>query len=235
MKMKTMFVLLCVASMSTGAFAMTFMGPPTAGLEQGKFQAGYVFSYGKMDIDGEDDEGDYNYTLKDFEMTSHYFDLGYGMADNLEFNVLLGMASGDLDEVEGDEGTEKVDFCGDNQFSFGFNAKYTFIDDEKIDWGAMFQMTSFSTEDEDVEIEAYDYLIGVGPTVDMGGWNLYGGAYFYMLDGEAGPDNDCIEEADSFGGYVGAGFEIMENTNLAIEGAFSSDTMGIGLSVLFGF
>ena len=112
------------------------------------------------------------------------------------------------------------------------------MDDETIDWGAMLQMTWLSGDGKwegyDEEFDAYDLQIAVGPTIDMGGWDLYGGGYFYMLDGELkakGQWKDDLEEEDSFGGFVGATCEIMKNTDLAVECIFSRDTVGIGVNI----
>jgi hypothetical protein len=244
MNMKKVVVLMCVVSMSAGASASSFMGPPTAELEQGQWKAGYIFSYSELDIEGtETSLADEKYTFKPGEITRHYFDLGYGLAENLELNLLLGVASVDLGDFEYDDGdVSPGDFTGSDDCSYGFNAKCTFVDDETIDWGAMLQMTWFSGdgkwEGNDEEFDAYDLQIAVGPTIDMGGWDLYGGGYFYMLDGDLkaiGIWKDDLEEEDKYGGYVGAACKIMKNTDLTIECIFSRDTLGIGANIGWRF
>jgi len=246
--MKQLVVLMCVASMSAGALAFSFMGPPTAELEQGEWKAGYIFSYSELDIEGTESSWlDEKYTFKPGEITRHYFDLGYGLVENFELNLLLGVASVDLGDFEYDDGgVSPGDFTGSDDFSWGFNAKYTFVDDETIDWGAMFQMTWFSGDGKwegyDEEFDGYDMQIAVGPTIDMGGWDLYGGGYYYMLDADLKAKDhgtriwtDDLEEHDKYGGYVGAAFKIMENTDLAVECAFSRDTIGIGANIGWRF
>lgn len=227
MSMKNVLVLMCVASISTGAMAWTMLGPATAELDPGQWSAGYSYTYAESDVEAS--IFGISVTLEDVEIDRHYFDLGYGLAENCELNLLLGVAGTEADDIG---------FDGSNDFSWGFNTKYTFIDDETIDWGVMYQMTWLSPDDAGVEIDGYDIQVAAGPTIDMGGWDLYAGAWYYMLDAEIealGITIFDLEEEDSFGGYVGAGFEIMENTDVNVEYAFSSDSMGIGASIEFRF
>ena len=104
------------------------------------------------------------------------------------------------------------------------------------------------SEEQQIDWETYDLLIAVGPTVDMGGWNLYGGPFYYMLDGDL--DMEGYEtwatgtgiweasgdlEADGIGGFVGAQFTLMEKCDLTAEFSFTGDGMaiGAGVAVLF--
>jgi hypothetical protein len=227
MNVKNVLVLLCVAAMSSGAFAWTMLGPATAELDPGQWSAGYSYTYAETDLDFS--VFGFSTTLSDAEINRHYLDLGYGVAENWELSLLLGVAGTEADDIA---------FDGSNDFSWGFNTKYTFIDDETIDWGVMYQMTWFNPEDGGIEIDGYDVQIAAGPTIDMGGWDLYCGAWYYMLDADVeafGIGLGSLEEEDNFGGHVGAGFEIMENTDLNVEYAFSSDSMGLGASIVFSF
>ena len=260
MNMKKVAVLMCVAWMGAGALAFSLLGPPTAELEKttrkndkgkdvSRFEDrhGYIFSFSQMDV-GVDGLG----TLEDFELIRHYYTWGIALDENFNFNLLLGAVSGQADS----DLSEISDFEGDYGLSAGFNVKSTFYHGEKVDWGAMVQMTYFSTEDSldvdipgfwsgsaDVELDdAYDLQIAVGPTVDMGGWKLYGGAYYYMLDGDldvsvsgVGSDTFDIDEEDDFGGFVGAQFDIWENTDLVVEYAMGNDSYSLGLSVGISF
>ena len=108
MNMKKVVVLMCVAWMGAGAFALSFLGPPTAELEkttrrneQGKEVSrwedrwGYVYSFSKTDI-GIDGVG----VAKDTELTRHYLTWGVALDENFNFNVLLGTASGEMDNSD---------------------------------------------------------------------------------------------------------------------------------------
>lgn len=245
--MKKIIVLMCIVLMETGAFAYTLIGPPTAELEKTKKRHedrhGYIFSFTEMDI-GLKDVG----TLEDFELTRHYYTWGIALDENFNFNILLGAASGQVDS----EISEISDFDGNNGFSFGFNLKNTFHRSEKFDLGATVQMTWFSTEDTmdvdipdfwtgraDVEADTvYNLQVAVGPTVDMGGWDLYGGAFYTLLDGDLditvegeGSASIGLDEEDEFGGFVGAQFLFNNNIDLIIEYIQGNNSYGIAGSV----
>lgn len=240
--MKQLAVLMCVVLMSAEASALSFLGKTTAELKKGQWKAAYILSHSELDLEGTEEDGD-KYTFESGRIIRNYLGLGHGLADNIEVNLLLGFASVDFGNFEYDGGgVSPGDFHSSDDFSWGFNAKYTLVDGETIDWGAMLQMTWLSGDGKwegyKEEFDAYDLQIAVGPTIDMGCWDLYGGGYFYKLDGELEatyPNGsriwiDDLEEEDSFGGFVGAAFKIMKNTSVAIECAFSDDTLGIGVS-----
>jgi hypothetical protein len=265
MDLKKVAVLVCVLLTGAGAFAFSFIGPPTAELEktttkrdEGKTKItskhfetnwGYIFSFSEQDI------GVGGESIEDFQMTRHYFTWGIAIDENFNFNVLLGGVSGEADKKDindalGVDGATS-DFDGDWGFSPGFNLKCTFIHGETVDWGATYQMTWFSTEDTvdtvlgPVKAEfdnAYDIQVAVGPTVDMGCWDLYGGAFYYMLDGDVdfeyyGFDIGSldIEEDDNFGGFIGAKFELMKNTDFVVEYALGNDSQALSGSLGWRF
>ena len=117
----------------------------------------------------------------------------------------------------------------------------------------MGQMTWSSTEDSvdvsgigpvDVEIDnAYDLQVAIGPTVDMGGWKLYGGLFYYSLDGDYEYEREFYElklidreeahiQSDSDGGvFVGAVMDIVENSDLTAELSFTSDGWALGAGI----
>ena len=256
MNKRKVLVLVCVAWMGSGAFAYTLLGPPTAELEkttvkndEGEDDShfenrhGYIFSFSKaaVEIDGVG-------RVEDLEVTRHYYTWSVAFYENFNFSVLLGAVSGESDEGEIDA-TQTSGFDGSTEFSWGFNFKNTFYQGETVDWGAMVQMTWSSTEATvdvsgvgpvDVEFEdAYDLQVAIGPTVDMDGWKLYGGAFYYMLDADLKlsqpafglPTSSDVEESDSVGGFVGAQFDIKENLDLIVEYSMGKDSANIGLSL----
>ena len=125
-------------------------------------------------------------------------------------------------------------------------------------WVKAPQVCGEELEEVQIDWDSYDLLFAVGPTVDMGGWNLYGGPFYYMHKGDL--DVEITEtyeisggtpvvtistvekskesgdlEADSFGGFVGAHFTMMENYNMTTELSFTGDGWAIGAGVCYAF
>jgi len=253
MDVKKLLVLMGIVFIGAQGFSYTLIGPPTAELQKTtgnvdgedvwrhEDRHGYVFSYSEMDLS----VGEIG-TLEDFKLTRHYYTWGVALDENFNFSVLVGTATGEVDK--GDLGST-TDLDGDYGFSWGFNLKSTFHHGDMMDIGLTVQMTWFSTEDtvDGIELDfndVYDLQVAVGPTFDMGGWKLYGGAYFYMLEGDldvsvaglgfSGVTVD-IEEDDNYGGFVGAQFSLHEKADLIVEYAQGNDHYGLGLSVGYRF
>ena len=202
----------------------------------------------------------------DVKTQRYYGTIGYGLTDSWEVYVQLGLA--DLKAQAKYEGDPAEGLNFDNDFAWGWGTRYTFHEQGNCRWGASVQMnfldTSWDTtwtEDEpgfsetvkvEVDWETYDLLIAVGPTVDMGGWNLYGGPFYYMHDGDwdsQGGGNWTAPgasgsftfkesgdlEADSVGGFVGAQFCVMEKANVTTEISFTGDGWAIGAGVAVPF
>lgn len=116
-------------------------------------------------------------------------------------------------------------------------------------WDSTYINDFGSLIDEQVNYETYDLLIAVGPTVGIGGWNLYGGPFYYYLSGDMSVDGtdthtDGLKmwkisgdlEADSnISGFVGAQVNLMDKYNITNEFSFTGDgwAIGVGVTVLF--
>lgn len=238
-------VLIVVALTGSVVLAMAPMGTPTAGLKQNQFRAGVDYSYSVMDIEGSPSDGD-DYTIKDFTSNGIWANLGYGISDSLEAFVRLGAANGDFDEIE--DGEDDIGYSGDYEFSWGFGAKYTFWQQqEKINWGALFQMTWLSTEDDitmesgesKVEIDSYEIQVAVGPTWKASdNLSIYGGPFVHFLRGDIdfeGGESDDLKEKSEFGGYVGAQANLTETALLFGEVQFTGDGWAFGTGVGWKF
>jgi len=270
-------VVVCLCGVT--AMALDQLGPPTAGLKQGQWSAGFNYSYSSQDLDktkmkwsevwdGESDSGSYKLKIKDWKTQRYYGRIGYGVDDWWEVYAQLGVADvkSKFKEV-GDDEWSGVNF--DNDFAWGLGTKVTFARQDKIDWGVAFQMnwlnTSRSekgTDEEDgdseswketIDIETYDLLLAVGPTVDMGGWKLYGGPFYYYLSGdikikETGTwtgeedsgswlykEKGDLEAASNFGGYIGAQLDLTQNCNATVEFASTGDGWGLGTGIVWKF
>ncbi|MCJ7719823.1 outer membrane beta-barrel protein [Candidatus Bathyarchaeota archaeon] len=195
------------------------MGPPTAGLKTGQFRVGVEYAYSDVDMELEGEELD--------GVTSNmiFGNLGYGIMDDWEAFVRLGVANVDVE-----------DFSGDYGLAWGLETKVTFLKQENLNWGALFQMTWSNSEDEDVEFDFYDMQIAVGPTWKLSETlSIYGGPFVHLIDGDVSDDNGDLEEDSAFGGYVGAEAALADNTSLFGEVQFTGAGWAIGTGVAWKF
>jgi len=261
--MNKVVVGLLVAMMSVSAFGTGFIGTPTAELQQGEWNVGFNYTYistdlAKTKLSGSDGGVPVSTKLEinDNNIQRYYGAIGYGLTDAWEAYVQLGIADvKDRSKIE-EPGESWEGHNFDNDFAWGWGTRYTFYEQDNIRWGASVQMNWLDTSWDDkgtdykvqIDYETYDLLIAAGPTVDMGGWNLYGGPFFYMLDGDLdakGTETDGapvnwkfsgdLEEDSNFGGFVGAQFALMENYDLTTELSFTGDgwALGAGIAVPF--
>lgn len=235
--------LLCL--LSSASLAIDFMGPPTAELNEGQWSFGFLYSSSERDLEVEG--FGINAPLDDVETTRYFANLGYGLTDWWEFGLRLGVAESEIDDI---------DFNGGTDFAIGWGTKITFASDENIDWGALFQ-ASWSQGDEsynydfseyglgtgkfNIDIDAYEIQMAVGPTIKMEGCTLYGGPFVYLVYGDLDAKalgvtvNFDIEEDSAVGGYIGAAFDLAENTTLSVEYAAIDGGSAIGALIGWKF
>ena len=256
--MNKVVVVLIVATMSVSAFGTGFIGTPTAELQQGQWNVGFNYTYISTDLAKTKVAGSEGGTpvsskveINDNNIQRYYGTIGYGLTDAWEAYVQLGIADVKAQLKPQGEDSEGHNF--DNDFAWGWGTRYTFYEQENVRWGASVQMNWLDTSCDDkgagyeaqIDYETYDLLIAAGPTVDMGGWNLYGGPFFYMISGDLdlkGTDSGTpftysgdLEEDGNIGGFVGAQFNLMENYDLTTEVSFTGDgwALGVGIAVPF--
>ena len=236
------FVVLVLLLFGAHCFAIDFMGPPATELKSGQWKAGLIYSHSEQDIEvssgtiaGIDLSSG---TIDDVEVNRYYAGAAVGIWDGWELNGRLGAAEveTDVDDVELDGGTD---------FAWSLGTKITFASDEKIDWGALFQMSSLKGDDNiagiDFEIDAVEMQIAVGPTFKMEGWKLYGGPFICLIDGDldikvpGDEESFDLEEDEMVGAYIGAEIDIAKNTCLAVEVAGISGGWGAGAAIGWRF
>lgn len=125
--------------------------------------------------------------------------MSHGITDQWEMYFQFGTADvkakrtdSDFGEIaEGFEGFKGFNF--DNDHAWGWGTRITLSEQDNVKWGFSVQMnwvdTSFistfadATETEilEINIKTHDLLIAVGPSVDMGGWILYGGPFYTIF------------------------------------------------------
>ena len=258
MNKMTMLVGLLVAIMSVSASGVGFIGTPTAELDQGQWNAGFNYTYISMDLakttikDG--DGSSIKAEINDNNVQRYYGAIGYGVTDVWEAYVQLGIADTKIKTRDADDPGDDWDGLNfDNDFAWGWGTRYTFYEQDNVRWGASLQMNFLDTSwddkgtdwEEQIDYESYDLIIAVGPTVDMGGWNLYGGPFYYMLDGDLdGNGTDAgssykfsgdLEEDSNIGGFVGAQCMLMEKYCMTTELCFTGDGFAIGAGVAVPF
>ena len=262
-------VLVVLGLCASNTFAFGFLGPPTAELKQGQWSVGYNYSYSTQDLDKENfnvlvftdgvPSGPFTDKLevKDFKTQRHYATLGYGLSDCWEIYASIGVA-----DVKAHEkwttaiATYLYSPNFDNDFAWGWGTKFTLNKQDNVAWGVALQMnwldTSWSktsgTEKDEINLDAFDGLVTVGPTIDMGGWKLYGGPFYYFIDGDWDQkytdtsEGTYIEKAsadieadNNFGGYIGAQFPIAQNCDFTTEFSMTGDGWGVGGGITWKF
>ena len=262
--MKKMFVIAIVmaATMTANLSAVGFLGTPTAEFGKGKWSLGYDYSYSSQDTSKEkakytivgDETGTFKFNLRDFNLQRHYASIGYGLNDNWDVYFKLGVA--DLKSEGKDYELDSVwSINFDNDMAWGWGTRYTFLKQNKITWGAAIQMNWLDTESLSKDrnqkkkiysFDSYDLLISAGPTIDMGGWKVYGGPFYYYLDGEYNyklKDSGLLEYFESadlkadqnVGAFIGSVIKLSENLDWTVEYATTFDGWGVGTGIAWKF
>ncbi len=201
--------------------------------------------------------------IDDVKTQRHYGTIGYGLSNSWEAYVQLGIADvkaktrdthyDPLDDE--DDGGYDWQWDGhnfDNDFAWGLGTRITFHEQGNCRWGASVQMnwvdTSYDvtsaweengadiTRKDEFDYSTYDLIIAVGPTVDMGDWNLYGGTFYYMLEGEFDVDVTVAWENGSTGSAIGEGSADLESHNIGVFVGAQCTLMGkASLTTEFSF
>jgi hypothetical protein len=235
--------------------ALAPMGTPTANLKTGQFYAGFDFSTSQEDIEA-DYGNDYVEIWKDVQSNLFAANIGYGICDNWEIFTRLGVADAGFDKYENDGETISQNTDGDYGFLFGLGTKVTWAKQENIDWGALFQIHWLNSElsntmTDDVgtvfesnwDVHMYEIQVAVGPTWMVNeDLSIYGGPFFHFIGGDADYDSSIdgvpyssrsvdLKEKSSFGGYVGAQYQLGANTSVYAEFQFTGDAWALGAGI----
>ncbi|TFG49794.1 MAG: hypothetical protein E4H40_02395 [Candidatus Brocadiia bacterium] len=256
-----------MAFLTSTVFAIGHIGPPTAELKKGQWDLGFNYSYSTQDLDSSsakyvwdgDEPEHFKLKTKDFNVHRYYAVGGYGICDRWEVFGQLGVADLKAD-FEGDDWTDGVNF--DNDFAWGLGTRFTLAQQDKVKWGFSAQANWLDTSNtekgievdevtytwkEKYSIETFELLLAFGPTIDMGGWKLYGGPFYYYLDGDyewkesysdttdVGKETGDLEEDSNFGGFIGAIVPLAKNVNMTAEFSATADGWGLGTGITFKF
>ncbi len=264
--------LLCIVLVlsSSISFALDPLGPPMASLGQRKFREGFEYSYGSMDFELNEghwaeyldgvffDSGKANsITLKDFKTKKSYFNLRYGITDNLDAFLRLGATVGEFGDSIWED-AEKFD--SQAEFTIGGGVKATFYESGNLKLGGIFQaswanydgklMAEHWAAADFIEMNIAEIQVAVGPTYKLIDRVLiYGGPFFHFVTGDL--DNEYsevsggsllashyswdVDERSIFGGYIGMQIELAKDSSLNFEyqHATSADMISIGFTWRF--
>jgi hypothetical protein len=232
----------------TRAVALETMAAPRASLDKGQFSVGLDYSFSKEDVKVSGSYVSYGFSqdtlaVKDAESKRYYFSVGYGVRDWLEGHVRIGVASADYD---GDD----LEFNGDGKMAWGYGVKATFWQRKNLTLGGLAQMSWINTDGPglgpqwEVEYDAYEAQIAAGLTVDMGDWFIYGGPFYYMLEGDFDFDLNSpgdprlsadVEEESAVGAFVGTEFVFGEGLSFGLDYALTGDGFAIGAGFVLAF
>lgn len=261
-------LLFFVAVINVSASGSGFMGPPTAELLEGQWSIGYNSMHSEEDLgtvgiywtdyfNGVFDDSGVDYdSIEDFEKDRQYATFGYGLSDMWEVYFQVGVVDAQAALVNPVGTRTELDFSKD--LSLGWGTRITLCQQDNVRWGTSVQMNWLDitaerkasspgySEKITYEFETMDLLIAFGPTVDMDGWQLYGGPFYYHMSGdytEKGRDSDGwtwnatadIENESDFGGFIGAQVPLWDNTDMVLEASFTGDSWASGVGITFKF
>ena len=201
------FAIIIVCLGEPAAFALSPMGPPTAGLKQEDFKIGIDYSHSKMDLELNDGKyveyldgwfdasgAEPDLKLKDVEINTVYVNLGYGITDNFEVFLRLGGTNakfgGSTFWPSGD------DFDSDTDFAIGGGIKTTFYEEGKLKIGGLIQVgwseldgairpQEWPVADDTVQFDLTQVQIAVGPSYELTERVLiYGGPFLHFVRGD---------------------------------------------------
>lgn len=244
MKIPAVCVLLAHLVCAATALATAPLGPPTASLQKGQFAIALEYAYTSTDMDlssGTEDD-----TVEGVRSNTMLAQPAYGLTDNWEVYALLGAA--DLRE-----GHLECNY----EFAYGFGTKTTFYQDPNTAWGILFEIGWRKANDDGIldltglnmskasysaEFEYHEITVAIGPTCTIAeGCRLYGGPFFYVLEGDLDVENAStdktisIDEGAMVGAYLGTELDLCPNSTWYAEFQFSADMQVLGTGIKWKF
>ncbi|MHC4425140.1 MAG: outer membrane beta-barrel protein [Planctomycetota bacterium] len=198
------------------------------------------------------------FTLKELKINRTYASFGYGAGDNCEVFLRVGGTNAKFGDSLWED-AERYDSSTD--FAIGGGVKVTFLEAGDLKLGGLFQAnwaeydgildaTHWAAPDF-VEIDIAEIQIAVGATYDLAdNFSIYGGPFLHFVSGDL---DDIFSEVDgggglltseyvwdidedsTFGGYIGAQFELGENCSFNIEYQSTAAAEALGASLTLKF
>ncbi len=262
--------LVVISLSSPGAFALDPMGPPTTGLMEGQFELGIDYSNSTMELEltngkwtewfngALNDSGEaVTFRLNDFKMNKIYANLGYGILENCDVFLRLGVVNAEFGDSIWEAGEE---FDSQSNLTFCIGSRATFYEEGDLKLGRMIQFSwanldgdlkaSQWTEADSVNIDLIEIQATIGPTYALtDGFSIYGGPFFHFIYGSiedkfneeisggvlSSEYSWDIDETSNFGGYIGAQMTFDEYTFFNIEYQYTSGADLLGLNLIYRF
>lgn len=210
------FVLMVVGMSSSAVYALSPMGPPKALLGQDWWDVGLEYGHQTMDLEasGTDINIEYipslhittrkgKYNIKDLKSNIVMGRAGYGIHDNWDAFVRLGVADakGDIEQTFPDaDPFQYRGFDGSFGFAWGFGTRVTFWQNDEVCWGGLFQMTWMEPDESSIssiispgnlnysgtaKIEIREVQVAIGPTWRVeDNFRIYGGPFLHFVNGD---------------------------------------------------
>lgn len=205
------------------------------------------------------------YKIEDLTSNMFLGSLGYGICENWDAFVYVGAADSEDEITEslacGGSGNQYYGFSGDYEAAWGFGTRVTFCQEGNLTWGGLFQMTWSGIDGSNlklrgdpvfsgsVELDFWEIQVAAGPTLQLEGFSIYGGPFLHFVKGDMelsgttvslGTTQRVESEADireesNFGAFVGAQWDIDEDTCWYTEYQFTGDAWGAGMGIVWRF
>ena len=263
--------LMIIGLSGSNLFALDLLGPPSAELEKGMFRGGLEYSLSEMDLDLIEGQATIyrngvflgsgtvpSLTIKDFEADMLYAVVGYGIFENCEAFVRMGMVKATFGDSLWEEGE---DFESNIDLALGAGFKATLY--EGFDWkiGGIIQINRTELEGnidssawtvpqpQLAEISTTEMQIALGATYMYSSrLSIYGGPFAHSITGDfdynftritedfdTGNYSWEINEGPIYGGYFGAQIEIAKNCSANLEYQHTSNANVFGANIMLKY
>jgi hypothetical protein len=214
------------------------------------FEYGYeemdLYTYGRIHeyyVDGSSYCDSGVMEVKDLELNAFFGSLEYGLCDRWEVFLRVGIADAQDDIVPvfcaRDDTDEVFNFDGDYGFAWGAGTKMTICQHGDWTFGGVIQVTWLYPDESDLnwvypldpnevfegegDLDLRQIQAGLGATLDMDGWFLYGGICWFFMRGDMDFEGSFydtgveqlsleatyhVDEQSEFGGWFGLGCQL---------------------------
>jgi opacity protein-like surface antigen len=201
------FAIAIICISGPAVFALSPMGPPTAGLRQDDFKIGADFSHSEIDLEFNDGEyveyldgwfdaagRETDQKLKNLKINTVSVNLGYGVTDYFEVFLRLGGANARFSGYN--FWTSGEEFESNTDLAIGGGFKATFYDEGKLKIGGLIQAgwsdldgairpKDWPVADDTVQFDFTQIQIAVGPSYELTDRVLiYGGPFVHLVRGD---------------------------------------------------